>query len=190
MRERQIGDILMTFFFKYKQQRFEFSQILYALGSRYLQSLIRFPPSFWLKRVRFPGGEANGQGRKWPRNKNLGSVFHQGKYCCVPSCRWQKRLLPKHPLASRLEAKGFFAYKRFEVSSLPAVFFLIFFCWMFSFWKMLIVLVGIKEGFQTKTNPNVVWWAKIKLKPRKEGPLLKLGCCLATGKRFPGCFQP
>ena len=49
--------------------------------------------------------DGSGQG-----TKNLGSVFHQGNYCCVPSCRWQKTLLPKHPLASRLEAKGFFAY--------------------------------------------------------------------------------
>ena len=43
--------------------------------------------------------DGSGQG-----TKNLGSVFHQGNYCCVPSCRWQKTL------ASRLEAKGFFAY--------------------------------------------------------------------------------
>ena len=55
---------------------------------------------------------------------------------------------------------------------------------------MLILLVGIKEGIPNKkTNPGVVWWAKIRLKSQEGRTSFKTGLLLSNWQNISGKFS-
>ena len=154
MRERQIGDILMTFFLININSNF-----LYALN--FLRFCTLWVPDIYSLWFVFPlrfgwsgfvfqvekrmAKDGSGQGTKiWVR------FFTKENIAVFPHVDGKKDFYRNTRLLRGWKlAKGFFAYKRFEVSSLPAVFFLIFFVGCFLFGRCwLCWLVSRKDSKQ------------------------------------------
>ena len=104
-----------------------------------------------------------------------------------------KKLLPKHPLASRLEAKGFFAYPNINVNVSRflrcrpcfSLFFL-----LDVFFLEDVDCAGWYQGrIPNKNKSQCCVWAKIKLKSQKGRTSFKPGLLLSNRQKTSGMFS-